>query len=124
MKGDVVFMIRKIYAYVISFVTLMMIIGGSVGVIASFANKISPDFYYDTYSQYVSNYHTEYDDKGNSKVTLTKPELKESYDEYVQAEKERTENSAIKGIIVSIGWIFISLPIFIWMQVKIRKEKE
>src|SRR6478672_5521508 len=72
-------MLKNGYIYVVLFTTLMMSIGGSVGVFMSVADYISPPNYYQNFEDYKNMKQLE--SKEMKKPTLTEEELKESYED-------------------------------------------
>lgn len=115
-------MIKKIYVYLILFATLMMVIGGSVGVFNSLADILTPPKYYQTFDQYKNNMQPP---KGNTQdnteqPVLTEEQLRANYDDMVNQEKMNTRNNAINRLIKSLGWIIIPLPIFLYFQRRLK----
>jgi hypothetical protein len=113
-------MLKNGYIYVVLFTTLMMSIGGSVGVFMSVADYISPPNYYQTFEDYKNMKQLE--SKEMKKPTLTEEELKESYEDTVALEKQKAKENALNQIIKSLGWIIIPLPIFVFFQRQVRKN--
>lgn len=84
-------MLRHIYLYFILFVTLMMTIGGSIGVFAGIANFVSPPYYAETYEQFKqqrcdNNYMTPYE-------TGTSENTEDSVAEPAEPKPDETEVS-------------------------------
>lgn len=113
-------MIRNLYYYLVLFATLMMSIGGSVGVFMSVADYVSPSSYYQSFSDYKM---MQTKDPSNQTI-VTDDQLKKSYDELVVAEKQRIKDNALNGIIKSVGWIVIPLPIFFYFQRQIKRKEQ
>ena len=113
-------MLKNGYIYLILFTTLMMSIGGSVGVFMSVADYISPPNYYQTFEDYKNMKQLE--SKEMEKPALTEEELKESYEDTVALEKQKAKENALNQIIKSLGWIIIPLPIFVFFQRQVRKN--
>lgn len=117
-------MVKQLYVYVVLFATLMMSIGGAIGVFMSVADMISPSA---TYSQSYTDYKDgmgTYDEKtGKTHQTMSEKELRLSYDTYIQDEEKRTKNQAKNDLIKSFGFILIPLPIFFGFN-RMRKTKE
>lgn len=118
-------MIAKIYIYLVSFATLMMVIGGGIGLFSAIANIVAPTNYYMSYSDYVQTYHSTEENKDtHNKETLSKEAIQLDYEQYMEKEKEVEKTRNINSLIHSFGWILIPLPIFFFMQRRIRVEKE
>ncbi|HEY0826584.1 MAG TPA: hypothetical protein VGE40_00665 [Bacilli bacterium] len=115
-------MIKKIYVYVILFATLMMVIGGSVGVFNSLADILTPPTYHQSYEQYKNNMPPP---KGNTQDNTEQPALTEeqsraNYNDMVAQEKINIRNNAVNRLIKSLGWIIIPLPIFLYFQRRLK----
>lgn len=118
LEGESEHMVKHLYYYLVLFATLMMSIGGSVGVFMSVADYVSPNSYYQSFAEYKSGKQAVPDS-----TPVTEEELKKSYEEMVQSEKQRTKDNALNGIIKSLGWIVIPLPIFFYFQKQIRRKE-
>ncbi|MBA4601111.1 hypothetical protein [Thermoactinomyces mirandus] len=119
-------MIRNIYIYLVLFATLMMTIGGSVGVFMAIADLASPVPYHQTFEQFqqLRLEKRAPDSVGNDqKATLSEDELKKQYDAMVAAERERQMSQAKNSLIKSFGWIVIPLPVFIYYQRQLTGRK-
>lgn len=119
--------IKNVYFYLVLFVTLMMTIGGSVGVFMAVADIVSPAPYYQSFEDY--KYSGRFDkpavDKEvTEKDQLSEEELQERYTTMVTAEKERQINRAKNTLIKSFGWIIIPFPIFLYCQRRLFKKEE
>jgi hypothetical protein len=111
--------IKSVYIYLVLFATLMMTIGGSVGVFMAAADIIAPAPYYQSFEEFKNWGGPEkpYTDRETTEETkLSEEELKEKYEAMVSAEKERQINRAKNNLIKSFGWIVIPLPVFIYFQ--------
>lgn len=116
--------VKSAYIYLVLFVTLMMVIGGSVSAFMAVADIVTPSPYYQSFEDY-KRYRIE--DKASMNpdqehVKLTEKELKENYDAMVKAEKDRQILRAKNSLIKSFGWIVIPLPIFIFFQKKLVRN--
>jgi len=111
-------MIKNVYIYLVLFATLMMTIGGSVGVFMAVADIIAPVPYHQTFEEY--KHMREVKDPTSSRSgeeeNLSEEELRQQYEAMVEAEKERQANRAKNNLIKSFGWIIIPLPVFIYFQ--------
>ena len=110
-------MLKNIYTYLVLFATLMMSIGGSVGVFMGVADYIAPQPYVETFEQYQSSGNYDYDyDYDNNAPTRTR----EDYDIMVKDEYAQERRGAVRLLIQSVGWIAVPLPIFMYYQKDIR----
>jgi len=103
------------------FATLMMTIGGSVGVFMAVADIIAPVSYHQTFEEFKQQrFDGEKPRAGaetlNKEANLSEEELKNQYDAKVLMDKERQANRAKNNLIKSFGWIIIPLPVFIYFQ--------
>lgn len=121
LEGESEHMVKHLYYYLVLFATLMMSIGGSVGVFMSVADYVSPNSYYQSYADYKSMMMEKESVPNNTPTT--EEELKKSYEEMVENEKQRIKDNALNGIIKSFGWIVIPLPIFFYFQKQIRRKE-
>ncbi len=107
-------MIKNVYIYLVLFATLMMTIGGSVGVFMAVADIIAPAPYYQQFEEF--RYDQLYDREGAREVRLSEEELLQRYQAMVAAHKEQQIERAKNALIKSLGWIVIPLPVFIYFQ--------
>lgn len=107
-------MIKNIYIYLVLFATLMMTIGGSVGVFMAVADLISPVPYYQTFEQF--SHEKQNMVKSEQTAALSEEELKKQYDAMIATESERQVSQAKNSLIKSLGWIIIPLPVFVYYQ--------
>lgn len=116
-----VYMFRTAYIYLVLLATLMMTIGGSVAAFMAIADLVSPPAYYQTLAEY-----SRMPEKipGQSTTTLSSAELRHNYDQMVIQEQQRTRSRALNGLIKSLGWIIIPLPVFVYYQRKVRSSSE
>lgn len=121
-EGEI--MIKNIFVYLVLFSTLMMTIGGSVGVFTAAADIVAPVPYHQTFEDYK---------RFNAKVNVENPEVKErliiseaelrkEYDALVISENNRQIARAKNNLIKSLGWIIIPLPVFIIFQKKLASQ--
>ena len=105
-EEDGAIMLKNIYTYLVLFATLMMSIGGSVGVFMGISDFLIPQPYYESYESYLSTY-----------------ESREQYEIMKEDAESRERRSAIKLVIQSAGWIAIPLPVFLYYQKQIKENK-
>lgn len=112
---------KSVYIYLVLFATLMMSIGGSVGVFMSAADVISPAPYHQSFEEYKQwgNEMQAGDKEANRK---TEEELRVSYDAMVKREIEQAKQQAVNSLLKSFGWIIIPLPVFLFFQRRLRKN--
>ena len=114
-------MIRTIYKYLILFATLMMTIGGSVGVFMAVADLVSPPAYYQSFEEFKRMPKGIEGKPGSAPaVSESEEELKKNYEQLVRDEKERARARALNSLIKSFGWIVIPLPVFLYFQRKLK----
>src|SRR5690606_38745383 len=118
--GDGEDMFRNLYVYLVLFATLMMTIGGSIGAFMSIADYVSPNVYVQSFEEYKVIYDN---DNEQAKQQYSNEQIKVMYDDYVDNEVNREKERALNGLIKSLGWIVIPLPIFLYFQRLTRKEK-
>ena len=117
-------MIKNVYIYLVLFATLMMTIGGSVGIFMALADIVAPEPYYQSFEDYKlrfkqGGYPTQETPKEDE---LSEEELREQYEDMVSIEKQRQVNRAKNSLIKSFGWIIIPFPIFIYFQRRLAKS--
>lgn len=113
-------MIKKVYVYVISFATLMMVIGGTVGAFMAIADIVMPTTYQQTFEQYKENINVIREKEQNKLPVLTEEQLRTKYEASIAQEKQNTRDRAINSLIKSLGWIIIPLPVFLYYQRRIK----
>ncbi len=121
--GDEV--VKKVYIYMVLFVTLMMIIGGSVSAFMAVADIISPTVYqqsFDEYARWQRDYELRGDEENGSEESLD--ELRERYDVMREEEENSSRRWAFNNLIKSFGWIIIPFPIFLIFQRKLKELGE
>lgn len=124
-KGkDEELMIRHFYTYLVLFATLMMVIGGGISIFMAAADLVSPPSYYQSFEDY-KNFRQEVQIKEeNEKEIITDEEIRASYDQVIQDEKNRIKENAKNQIIKSLGFIVIPLPVFLYFNSLRKKQKE
>jgi hypothetical protein len=113
-------MFKQLYVYLVLFATLMMSIGGAIGIFMGASDIISPSGYYQTYGDYKQS--AQYDDNGKV-IKISEKEMRKDYKQSIQDEKERTKEQGKSTIVKSLGFIVIPLPIFFIFN-RMRKNKE
>lgn len=116
--------IKTIYSYLVLFATLMMVIGGGIGIFMSTADILFPDTYYQTFEQYKKSQSIK-PETGESIPDfpiLSDAELRSQYDSIVQEEKNKQVNRAKNALFKSFGWVLIPLPVFLYFQRRIPKK--
>jgi len=117
-------MIKNVYLYLVLFATLMMTIGGSVGVFMAAADIVSPTAYYQSFDEYRRFGGMEKPlPEGQSDVKLSEEELLARYNAMVAAEEERQVERAKNSLIKSLGWIVIPFPVFVYFQRRLAKRE-
>lgn len=119
-KRDV--LVKNIYIYLVLFATLMMTIGGSVGVFMGLADIVAPAPYYQSFEEYVEWGAPEIKGKKASEIK-SEEELQASYEAMIKREQDQQMHRSLNTILKSIGWIIIPLPVFIYFQRQIRHLK-
>jgi hypothetical protein len=109
---------RTIYVYAVLFATLMMSIGGSVGVFMAIADIVSPPAYYESYEEYRM---TQQQKAGNQAVANDE-QLKKDYADLIAHQKQQAKERAMNSLIKSLGWIVIPLPVFIYFQRRVKSS--
>ena len=124
-KGkDEELMIRHFYTYLVLFATLMMVMGGGISIFMAAADLVSPPSYYQSFEEY-KNFRQEVQIKeANKKEIITDEEIRASYDQVIQDEKNRIKENAKNQIIKSLGFIVIPLPVFLYFNSLRKKQKE
>ena len=112
MKEEVFTMskLRSIYLYLVSFVTLMMILGGLIFTVQNVMDVIFPtNYYYETYP---------IEKEGNLSV-----EEKEKYEANREREEENRRTESKKNVAKSIAVVAVALPTFLYHWKKVEQEK-
>jgi hypothetical protein len=117
-------MIRNVYMYVVLFATLMMTIGGSVGVVMNFADMVSPPAHWQTFEDYTRMFAVDNpDNEGREQEPLSQDELRERYDTMVLSYREMQVDRARNNMIKSFAWIIVPLPVFLSFRRMIEKQQ-
>ena len=103
-------MLKNIYVYIVLFATLMMSIGGSIGVFTGVADYLVPDTYMQSYESF-REMRLEYP---NHNEILNEEAIRAAYETEKQEGIESSRQYALRHIINSLGWIIIPLPIFLY----------
>lgn len=118
-------MIKNVYIYVVLFATLMMTIGGSVGVFMAAADIVSPAPYYQSFEDFkrwgVDRQMME--KEGQEVEILSEEEMQDRYDVMVRMETERQVARAKNSLVKSVGWIAVPLPVFLFFSRKLRNQQ-
>jgi MFS superfamily sulfate permease-like transporter len=114
--------IKAIYFYAISFITLIMVIGGGVALFMAASDVISPATYLMSEQDYKMSNKT-VDGNGKDTSTLTDAQWQAKYEAYKKTEEERAKKQALNSLVKSLGWIVIPAPIFMYTQRRIRELK-
>lgn len=114
-------MIKNVYVYLVLFATLMMTIGGSVGIFMAAADMIAPAPYYQSFEDYSREWNANKEKIGGT--TLSANELQENYEAIVSAEKDRQLARAKNSMIKSLGWIIIPFPVYLLFQRRLASMK-
>lgn len=104
--------LKGVYYYVVIFITLMMIIGGSIGAFMAISDYFYPSPYFESYEQYRQ---TALKQSGDG-TEISEKELRTRYEQAVQDERAKTRQSAINTLIKSFGWVIVPLPVFIYFK--------
>jgi len=102
--------LRNIYLYLVSFVTLMMILGGLIFTVQNVTDVIFPTNYYETYPVEKEGNLTEEEKKLNE-VNL-------------QRNRENQMTESKKNVAKSIAVVVVALPTFLYHWKKIEREKK
>ena len=133
-EEDGAIMLKNIYTYLVLFATLMMSIGGSVGVFMGMSDYLIPQPYIESYDSYLSNYESRnrpdnynpYAENENvyQEYRADENEVREQYKFMKEEAESKERRSAIKLVIQSVGWIVIPLPIFLYYQKQVKEMNE
>jgi glucan phosphoethanolaminetransferase (alkaline phosphatase superfamily) len=117
--GENVF--RQLYIHLVLFATLMLSIGGGIGIFTGLSDLISPTPYYETYNSFKQMKTSQLKDANQ---TLSEEQIRTEYDNNIEDNKERTKQEALNTVIRSLGFIIIPLPIFFYFNRGREKEKK
>lgn len=109
-------MIKKIYIYLVLFATLMMSIGGGVSIFMNLADLLSPPAYYQSFEEYKMMVK-------DRELSISESEMLQQYNQMKEEYQKREKTRAQNGLIKSLGWIIIPLPIFIIFQRKLVRSE-
>ena len=117
-------MIKHVYIYLVLFATLMMTIGGSVGMFMAIADIVAPQPHFQSFEDFSRWGHEKPRVPGElpQEANLSEEELKERYNAMVAVEKERQIARAKNALVKSFGWIAIPFPIFIYFQRRLARN--
>lgn len=113
--------IKNVYIYLVLFATLMMTIGGSVGVFMAVADLIAPAPYHQSFEEF-KRWGSPEKPNDVEEVQLTEEELRANYEAMIVTDKMRAKERAKNTLVKSFGWIVIPLPIFIYFQRRLNKK--
>jgi len=111
--------IRRIYLYLVSFATLMMLIIGTVQIIDAAVDFIYPDPnsgappYYEMKARYK-----------DANQDLTKEELQKLMEEERQRAIKSQKYYRIKRLVTSTSLIVVALPVYLYHWRKIQKAEQ
>jgi len=119
-------MIKNVYIYVVLFATLMMTIGGSVGVFMAAADIVSPAPYYQSFEDFKrwGMDRQMMEKEGQEVEVISEEEMQERYDVMVRMETERQVARAKNSLVKSVGWIAVPLPVFLFFSRKLRNQQQ
>ncbi|WP_100399001.1 hypothetical protein [Bacillus sp. FJAT-44742] len=114
-------MARSVYYYAVMFITLMMMIGGTVAAFMNGADLVVPQGYYLTYEEFKDEqaYKLEEGTASEKSEEALAADYERQVKEFTIIEKQRATNDLIKNI----GWILIPLPIFLFASKQVRKKQ-
>lgn len=115
--------LKSAYIYLVLFATLMMSIGGSVGVFMALADIVSPAPYYQSFEEYKQWGAEGHLGSKEAVEAKSEEELRASYDAMVQTQLEREKQRAVNTLIKSFGWIIIPLPVFLFFQRRLKRKE-
>ena len=114
-------LMKSIYVYLVLFATLMMSIGGSIGVFMALADVVSPAPYHQSFEEYKQWGTPEYGSEIEAEVK-SEEELRASYDAMIERDEEQSIKRSVNTLIKSFGWIVIPLPVFFYFQRRLGEE--
>lgn len=109
--------IKNVYIYLVLFATLMMTIGGSVGVFMAMADIVAPTPYY----QNIEDFETRMTEQTDQSYTAA--EIQTRYEVAVKSHHEEQIARAKNSLIKSFGWIVIPLPVFLFFQRRLANKE-
>jgi hypothetical protein len=113
MKEEVFTMskLRNVYLYLVSFVSLMMIIIGVIFTVQNITDVIFPTNYY-------------YESIAIDKTGNLSEEDKKIYEENQKINEENSKINSKKSVAKSIAVVIVALPTFVYHWRKVEKEKD
>ncbi|PEP70743.1 hypothetical protein [Bacillus pseudomycoides] len=112
---------RQLYVHLVLFATLMLSIGGGIGIFMGLSDYISPPSYYESYNSFKKMQLMEVK---NSQQTVSEEKIRAEYDRNVEDRKATVKQEAKNTMIKSLGFIVIPLPIFLYFNNgRIRDKK-
>lgn len=115
--------IKAVYYYAISFITLIMVIGGGISLFMAASDYIVPGTSAQNFEEYKASL-IKYDANGKEiQSALTEDQLQQKYNDYVALEKQKVSDNGLNNLIQSLGWIIIPGPIFLYTQRRIKEFK-
>ncbi len=118
--------IRSIYNYLALFATLMMIIGGGIGVFMSLADIIFPEPHYQSFDEYKEyrKYRVDFKSDNDADFPIISDEdLRSDYEKVVEDRRERQVIIAQNRLFKSFAWLLIPIPVFLYFQKRTSKKK-
>ena len=112
MKGEVVTMskLRSVYLYLVSFVSLMMILMGVIFTVQNITDVMFPTNYY-------------YEPYPTEKLGELSEEEQQKYEESQKRYYDNTVIESKKNVAKSVAVVVVALPTFIYHWRKVEKEK-
>ena len=112
---------RQLYVHLVLFATMMLSIGGGIGIFMGLSDYISPPSYYESYDSFQKMKLAEAKDL---QQTINEEQIRAEYDRNVEDRKETVKQEAKNTMIKSLGFIIIPLPIFLYFNNgRIRDKK-
>lgn len=115
-------MVKSVYTYLVLFATLMMVIGGTIGIFRGLSDYLFPNPYYETFDSYELSFIGGESKDEDVDYKYTSEEIKLKYDNvminYIDQERERAK----RLILISFGWVLIPLPVFLYYQFSLRRK--
>ncbi len=115
-------MIKTTFNYVILFITLMLVLGGSIGIFISIADIVVPtNKNIQTFEEYRLYNTTKY--INDKEVTLSEQELRKMFDENREFNIQQVLLEGKRNLIRSVGFVLVPLPIFLYYQRLVRRHQ-
>jgi hypothetical protein len=122
-RKEKIHMIKSIYFYAISFITLIMVIGGGVSLFMAASDYVTPATSIMNQTDWQQNQKSIDSNPENKTATLTDAQWQAKYEAYKTSQKDIVKNQALNSLVKSLGWIIIPAPIFLYTQRRIREIK-